>query len=77
MADEVALLKMEQHLLNEKSELQRIICRLINEYGFKMLITSLTDEAARRCLCSYDPEAVTVFDVLRTVKEELDESRSF
>lgn len=67
--DEVAAALLAQ---DRRNALQDALMDLVAEYGLKMVVYALTDEAARQTMEDSNPDAIRVFDVLRATKALVD-----
>ena len=57
---------------DRRDALQEALADLVAEYGLRMVVYALTDEAARQTMEESNPDAVRVFDVLRATKALVD-----
>lgn len=67
--DEVAAALLAQ---DRRNALQDALSDLVIEYGLKMVVYALTDEAARQTMEESNQDAIRVFDVLRATKALVD-----
>lgn len=57
---------------DRRDALQEALADLVAEYGLKMVVYALTDEAARQTMEESNQDAIRVFDVLRATKALVD-----
>lgn len=57
---------------DRRDALQASLSDLVEEYGLKMVLDALRDEAARQTMEESNEDAVRVFDVLRATKALVD-----
>ena len=67
--DEIAAALLAQ---DRRNALQDALSDLVIEYGLKMVVYALTDEAARQTMEESNQDAIRVFDVLRATKALVD-----
>lgn len=67
--DDIAVALLAQ---DRRDALQEALADLVAEYGLKMVVYALTDEAARQTMEESNPDAVRVFDVLRATRALVD-----
>jgi len=67
--DDIAAALLAQ---DRRDALQEALADLVAEYGLKMVVYALTDEAARQTMEESNPDAVRVFDVLRATRALVD-----
>lgn len=57
---------------DRRDALQASLSDLVEEYGLRMVLDALRDEAARQTMEETNVEAVKIFDVLRATKAFVD-----